>query len=765
MKRLQVKIIGLSILLSSCFFIAEAQSPVDIVSTSNPKRDLRIGNTLLNQGYYFNATDYFRFALKNLEKGSINYRKACYGMGMASLASRDYSTAYTYLKEVALYAPVTPKENKQWERLRSSLFPLVDYHFGMAAKQSMRYDDAITIFNQFIASYAGKDAETMLSAAQTEVKGIELAMLKIAPASLSIQPVQGVNGIYNEMGLAAWENELYYTSIATQSPLAIDEGQYALYIQSQFQSLELNDLLSDSSHSIGSVAISDDGAKMVYSECLSDIRDNTSQCHLRLAKRDSLQWSTIPAFSDAVNHEKFTSTHPAIRQYEDFYVIYFVSDRDLGAGGLDLYECTLLPNGEVRGPNPLHLINTPMDEISPFYDQFSERLYFSSNGHAGLGGFDVFYTSEDSLGQWAEPKNIMRPLNSYADDVFYRKTQGKDLTDESERGYLISNREGTTFYKHSTSNDDIFVFDVFTFDFEGFVSEVKKDGSFPVENSTIVIATLDSLDEVIRYDTMHMEESIEFKTALRAGRKYQIIVEQEGYSKDAIDINTAGLAENSVIQHNFTIERINAELVGIALDANTEEPLPKTVVKLVDMASGKILSLQQTTQDGFFSFEVNTAKQYRLELARAAYFTHKIETLVDSDSLTDGKLHVTAAMNAIQKGQAYAIEDVLFATGKSDLTTKSKEILDDLVITMKENPTLIIEMGSHTDNVGGDDMNLALSQKRANACVSYMIDGGIRADRLIARGYGEAIPVADNSSEEGRSKNRRTEFKVIGGLD
>ena len=270
---------------------------------------------------------------------------------------------------------------------------------------------------------------------------------------------------------------------------------------------------------------------------------------------------------------------------------------------------------------------------------------------------------------------------------------------------------------------------------------------------------------MIRYDTIHVEESIEFKTALRAGRKYQIIAGQEGYSKDAIDINTAGLAENSVIQHNFTIERVNAELVGIARDGNTEEALPKTVVKLIDMASGKTLSLQQTTQDGFFSFEVNTAKQYRLELTRAAYFTHKIETFVDNDSLTEGKLHVNADMTAIQKGQAYAIEDVLFATGRSDLTTKSKKILDDLVVTMKENPTLIIEMGSHTDNVGGDDMNLALSQKRADACVSYMIDGGIRADRLIARGYGEAIPVADNSSEEGRSKNRRTEFKVIGGLD
>ena len=92
------------------------------------------------------------------------------------------------------------------------------------------------------------------------------------------------------------------------------------------------------------------------------------------------------------------------------------------------------------------------------------------------------------------------------------------------------------------------------------------------------------------------------------------------------------------------------------------------------------------------------------------------------------------------------------------------EILEELIVTMQENPTLIIEMGSHTDDVGGDAMNLTLSQKRAEACVNYMIEGGIRADRLIARGYGEAVPVADNSSEEGRAKNRRTEFKVIGGL-
>ncbi|MGC6420895.1 MAG: OmpA family protein [Chitinophagales bacterium] len=764
MKIFQLNSLAWIILLITTTFSVNAQNDIDLSSTSNPKRDIRLGNTLLNQGYFYDAADYFLFALSNVEKGSVDYRKACYGMGMASLASRDYSNAYTYLKEVALYVPVTPKEKKQWERLQSNLFPLIDYHYGVAAKQALYYDEASNAFNRFIESYDGKDAETMKSAAQVELEGIGLALLKIAPASLSIQPVQGINGIYNEMGLAAWEDELYYTSIATQHPLEIDEGHYALYVQNNGENTIIEGLTTEPNRSIGSVAISDDGLVMVYSECLNEFRDNTSQCHLRLANRVDSTWVMKTAFSEAVNHENFTSTHPTIRQEDNYYIVYFASNRDLGQGGLDLYECIVTDNGGVKGPNALHTVNTAMDDISPFYDQFTKRLYFSSNGYPSLGGFDIFFTSQDSLSQWSIPQNMMRPLNSYADDVFFRKAQGKSLTDESERGYLISNREGTTYYKHGTSNDDVFVFDVFTFDFEGFVSENRKDGTFPLEQCEVIIATLDSLGEIIGYDTLNMEESMEFNTKLRAGRRYNITVTQEGFSKEEFQVNTVGLPENEVIQHNFTLNRVNAEIVGIARDAITKEPLSKTVVKLLDASSGATLSLRQTSENGSFSFDVNTAREYRLEFARASYFMHKISIYVDVDSLTRGKLLVNADMNAIEKDQAYAIDDVLFATGRADLNAQSKMILDELIITMQENPTLIIEMGSHTDDVGGDAMNLTLSQKRADACVDYMIAGGIRADRLIARGYGEAVPVADNTSEKGRSKNRRTEFKVVGGL-
>ena len=230
----------------------------------------------------------------------------------------------------------------------------------------MQYDEATNALNLFIESYDGKDAETMKSAAQVQLEGIGLALLKIAPASLSIKPVQGVNGIYNEMGLAAWEDELYFTSIATQRPLEIDEGQYSLYMQNEGQNVMVDGLITDPSRSIGSVAISDDGSVMVFSECLSEVRDNTSQCHLRLATRDDSTWVTKTAFSEAVNHENFTSTHPTIRQEDNYYVVYFASNKDLGKGGLDLYECILTDKGGVKGPNALHSVNTAMDDISPF---------------------------------------------------------------------------------------------------------------------------------------------------------------------------------------------------------------------------------------------------------------------------------------------------------------------------------------------------------------------------------------------------------------
>src|SRR5664279_2272515 len=111
--------------------------------------------------------------------------------------------------------------------------------------------------------------------------------------------------------------------------------------------------------------------------------------------------------------------------------------------------------------------------------------------------------------------------------------------------------------------------------------------------------------------------------------------------------------------------------------------------------------------------------------------------------------------------KTFVLDDVEFDFGKSTLRTQSYSTLDDLVDYLKRKPNERIEIGGHTDNIGSDEKNLVLSLERAKSIVAYLIAKGISNDRLVAKGYGAEEPIEDNSTEEGRQKNRRTEVKIL----
>jgi outer membrane protein OmpA-like peptidoglycan-associated protein len=111
--------------------------------------------------------------------------------------------------------------------------------------------------------------------------------------------------------------------------------------------------------------------------------------------------------------------------------------------------------------------------------------------------------------------------------------------------------------------------------------------------------------------------------------------------------------------------------------------------------------------------------------------------------------------------KTFVLDDVEFDFGKSTLRPESYNTLDDLVDYLKRKPNERIEIGGHTDNIGSDEKNLVLSLERAKSIVAYLIAKGISNDRLVAKGYGAEEPIEDNSTEEGRQKNRRTEVKIL----
>jgi outer membrane protein OmpA-like peptidoglycan-associated protein len=130
-------------------------------------------------------------------------------------------------------------------------------------------------------------------------------------------------------------------------------------------------------------------------------------------------------------------------------------------------------------------------------------------------------------------------------------------------------------------------------------------------------------------------------------------------------------------------------------------------------------------------------------------------------TISDDKEATYEVRIKIDPPKNFILDNVYFDTGKSTLKPTSNKALNDLVEVLKLKSNMFIEIQGHTDNVGTEESNLKLSQDRANAVKNYLVNKGIVNDRITSIGYGQSIPIADNSSEEGKAKNRRTSLKVI----
>jgi outer membrane protein OmpA-like peptidoglycan-associated protein len=113
-----------------------------------------------------------------------------------------------------------------------------------------------------------------------------------------------------------------------------------------------------------------------------------------------------------------------------------------------------------------------------------------------------------------------------------------------------------------------------------------------------------------------------------------------------------------------------------------------------------------------------------------------------------------------KQGDPFVINDIYYSTSSADIATDSKIILDAFAEYLNENPSMEIEIGGHTDDIGDDKTNLALSSERAFEVMNYLSGKGVSGKRMSYKGYGETKPISSNATEEGRAKNRRTEFII-----
>ncbi len=253
----------------------------------------------------------------------------------------------------------------------------------------------------------------------------------------------------------------------------------------------------------------------------------------------------------------------------------------------------------------------------------------------------------------------------------------------------------------------------------------------------------------------------DFKSQFEVGKKYTLSLDAEGYENSILEIryNKYGTLTKTAFISKTKPKIENSKLVLIVKDESSLEFLASTIMAINTSDpinhSSSIIALNELPPK---TFALEVGQNYEILFSKEGYFnkTIKIDNLIQHDIFEE------VLLIPIEIGKSIIIEDLLFKTGKNELDKRSFRLLDQMVDFMSHNNTIKVEIAGHTDSDGSENFNKKLSEGRAQSAVNYLISKGISKLRLVAKGYGESVPLEDNDNEEHKSQNRRVELKIIG---
>jgi outer membrane protein OmpA-like peptidoglycan-associated protein/tetratricopeptide (TPR) repeat protein len=749
--------------------------------SKNIGTQLKIADKFYAESYFYTAAEYYRDALRQ----DSTSRYAAFWLAMSLLQSRDYEGAEVFFDKFYSMQPGEKTNTKKWEKENQILFNKGGFYYAQVLHRNGKYDKAIESLGKFRKEYTAKDENDLLpTLAKRLQESCEFARNNKVKAKVKIiNAGAGVNRSYNEGGpFGVGEDKLYYSALkvdgmSTGDTLIFVKGNkskrvYQIYTSnlagndwSRGKAVENEDINTDG-YIVGNGAFNGDMSRFYFTKCL-EMDDDRSLCNIFVADHSNGTFSNVTRIPDPINEkERYTATQPTVRSARDgMEMIYFVTDRPGGAGGMDIWYFNREPGGTFVGPKPLvGPVNTAGDELTPYFNDSTGTLYFSSDGHPGYGGLDIFSTVENADLTWSPITNLGVPVNSGADDLYYSRS-----TDQT-RGFLVSNRVGgVPLNGIKTASDDIYTWSNLKYAVQGIAFKEGNEGGGALEGATFKLyrKAPDGSKILVSVDSSRRDGSYFFK--LQPETDYLVEVERPGFTTKVEAVTTVGLDNEDTLNNNINIRKATFILKGLL----TEDGKPGVGVKdasvtLVEVyPNGLEKTVYYMNSDPNFYFELEKNKKYKIITRKNEYFakTNDINTtgIETTDTLTK---EYTIAKLEINK--EYTLQNVLYEFGKATLTENSKNVLNSLYQILVENPAFIIELSAHTDAIGSDAANMKLSQARAESCVKYLIGKGVAKDRLVAKGYGETRPKVPNMTEDGkddpagRAINRRTEFKITG---
>jgi len=426
--------------------------------------------------------------------------------------------------------------------------------------------------------------------------------------------------------------------------------------------------------------------------------------------------------------------------------LYFASDRPGGMGGSDIWYVNRTESGWSEPVNLGKDINTEGNEMFPFVDN-DQKLYFASNGHLGLGGLDLFVAVQSN--KMYRVQNMGYPINSSKDDF------GLYLSDDQCGGYFSSNREG------GMGDDDIYRFKVLNpIGFNKYLKSrlIDKYTCQIVTNTRVQIKNAEG--DVIKELVSDNSGEIEVELPQEISQVILEINSSDYYPYKDVILLTDDMADNDI----ELMPRLEYGIYGGVFLLPENSPIADVSIS-IESKDGELVSLL-SNQDGQFKAKLMPDTDYDLVFTKKEYFTRRIA--YSTKGRDAGYVNVNEFMKLeLEKAEVdKSIEiQIFYDLGQWNIREDAAVELDDMIQFLNENPTIKIELGSHTDARGSAKSNQILSLKRAESAVMYIVEQGISPARISARGYGELRlknQCADgvSCSEELHQANRRSEVTI-----
>ena len=450
-----------------------------------------------------------------------------------------------YRKAERTFARVIRKDKKEE-------YPNDRFHYGRMLKMNGKYSDAIEVLQNFIANATD---ETIKELAQIELTGAEMEK--------DLQEVNGVtiehagkklNSNFSEYSpvLLRGGQSMYFSGFNRKEVIILDEKEddYHAKIYKASKSdkgwgepTELDTKINREGYHTSNNSISPDGNRMYFTRSLLD-GNIVSESKIYESVGGDGSWGAANML-EGINGN-YLAKHPAIGELFGNEVLFFVSNMDGGYGGFDVYYATRKGDGLYSEPVNLGpKINTIGNEETPFYKDGT--LYFSSTGHPGIGGFDLF-SSVWNGAIWSEPLNMGKGYNTQYDERYLT------FDEEGYHGFLVSNREGTKSTHGRTCCDDIFTVEISRILADVVVGTFDKDKK-PLlgANVQLIEMTNNRMGDTKSKDN---ETGNVFNFNLGLEKAYAIVATRKGYYPDTVQLNTVGLVETTSYEKRLYLEKM-----------------------------------------------------------------------------------------------------------------------------------------------------------------------------------------------------------------